>query len=161
MIRKFAAYILFATALVVAATMLRSASSWANEVPPGCFPTSSIGGCSGKNLIDSIDFKAPTCLLVIPNNCNGGVLEIQNSCDTSLQLGDLVLPAVPHTSTAPFPSFPTIELFRDKQGIVKAKLSNGNYESYTPSETEVLEIKGTLGSQPVVLSYRKTKPLCR
>ena len=238
---------------------------------PGCRPPSlQPGGCWGDSIVDFEEVRPSTpCLVLMVNNCNGGTLEVMNSCKADLRVGGLDLPyeknrdhdslvwlrvlrttegvvrvvepATPFAWNALPPPLPArdtgpvrlhgsvgampfmlvserravtltppvkcldvgnngfaeegtelvignhckeivllegapvrnalvkervqggeywIELFKDQQGRVRAKEADGNYASYSSTRTEFLSAEGRLGNVPLVLSYRKTKPVC-
>jgi len=58
---------------------------------PGCIKywgLAPMGGCFGKTVIMDLEVEpAIDCLTIEVNNCNGGVLEVSNSCDEPLVLG--------------------------------------------------------------------------
>ncbi len=58
---------------------------------PGCVKRlgiSPIGGCFGKTaILDLVVEPENACLSIGVNNCNGGVLEVRNECQTALVLG--------------------------------------------------------------------------
>jgi hypothetical protein len=112
-----------------------------------------MGGCFGKSLIESLSFKGPSCVFVSADNCQGGVLDVSNLCDQDLRFGNVVIGA--HDKKTRH-----MELFEDAQGQVQAQLTQSGFASYTPDETEWLEMKGYIGDEPVSLGYKKTRDLC-
>lgn len=132
--------------------------AYGSDTPPGCAPENQgiIGGCSGKAQIEDMRFIGPDCILVTAGNCNGGVIEIYNSCGKDLKLGNLIIAPLSNDKGAAT----SVELEKDTSGKVTIKESRGNYASYTPKETEELAITGDLEGQEVKLSYTKTKQLC-
>ena len=58
---------------------------------PGCVESIGLpmsGGCFGKTVILDLTVEPENeCLVITANNCNGGVLEVENSCPETLVLG--------------------------------------------------------------------------
>ena len=135
-------------------------AAYGSDIPPGCNPKyqGTIGGCNGKAQIEQLKLDgAPSCLYALANNCNGGVVEINNRCEgRNLSLGSLTIAPLSNdrgTATA-------VELEKDNNQKITIKESRGNYASYFPKETEELSIDGDMEGQKVKLSYIKTKQLC-
>jgi len=127
----------------------------AEDLPPGCVKQLGPGGCLGKSRIESIAVSpALSCLHLAVNNCNGGVVTVQNECTSSFVLGEIKIDV---KAMAPKDS---IELFRNASGAVKAKFSSGNFASYSPAKDDRLSIEGKVGNVNVRIQYTKTKPLC-
>jgi hypothetical protein len=122
---------------------------------PGCveyWGPAPMGGCFGRTAILDLKVEPPTqCLEITVNNCNGGVLEVSNSCAEMLVLGQIaVQPGDLHRG-----------LDLDKQnGEYVLKPSDSNFSQYVPLEDEFVEIRGLLGAQEVKISFVKTKELC-
>jgi len=109
----------------------------------------------GKSRIESVVVSpAQACLKLYVNNCNGGIVSIDNQCAYPLELGDI---RVKIKATPPEDS---IELFRDEAGTVRAKFSAGNDASYSPVKDEDLLTNAKLGKIDLQLRYKKTKPFC-
>ncbi len=105
-------------------------------------------GCFGGSSIDNIEIRPSSdCLKITSNNCNGGVLEINNKCGSDLELGSLKVPAGSYESAD----------VRAKEGdhyILMA--SAGNYADYSPEKDEKVTVKGKLGDNDLLLSFIKT-----
>ena len=121
---------------------------------PGCVKRIGIplmGGCSGKTIILDVVIEPQTeCLIITVNNCNGGVLELNNSCQETL-----VLPGV---SLEPQESEGLDVVLQDGQHLLV--MAAGNFSDYVPASDERIELVGKLGEQEVRLSFTKTAPLC-
>jgi hypothetical protein len=122
---------------------------------PGCveyWGPAPMGGCFGKTAILHLKVEPQTeCLAISANNCNGGVLEVSNSCGERLVLNQItVQPGEPHVS---------LDLDR-QNGEYLLKPADGNFSQYVPSEDESVEIRGLLGGQEVTISFIKTRKLC-
>lgn len=133
-------------------------AAYGSDVPPGCNPATKgfIGGCTGKSQIEDIKLLGPDCLSVNVNNCNGGVVEVYNTCAKKLNLGNITIAARKSNGELPI----SVELEKDASGKIIIKESRGNSASYTPKETEEFFIDGDMEGQKVKLSYVKTKQLC-
>jgi hypothetical protein len=122
---------------------------------PGCveyWGPAPMGGCFGKTAILDLKVEPQTeCLEITVNNCNGGVLEVSNSCAEMLVLDQItVQPGELH-----------VGLDLDKRnGEYVLKSSHSNFSEYVPAEDESVEIRGMLGAQEVKISFVKTKELC-
>ena len=127
-----------------------------NDSPaPGCveyWGPAPMGGCFGKTAI--LDLKVEPqneCLEITVNNCNGGILEVSNSCAEMLVLDQITV----------HPGESHVGLDLDRQnGEYVFKSSDSNFSEYVPSEDEFVEIRGLLGAQEVKISFVKTKELC-
>lgn len=118
------------------------------EKAPGCEGAGiSPTGCLGKSLIKDIKVE-PTveCLKVEANNCNGGILEIDNKCADDLEVG---------SKTVRAGSFRLIEFVRDGAGDIRVIEPEGNPDSYNPEKEDTLSAKGKLGETEVIISYTK------
>ncbi|MCK4319133.1 hypothetical protein KAW38_01015 [Candidatus Micrarchaeota archaeon] len=119
---------------------------------PGCdgggwVPT----GCLGKSLIKNITVEpAVACLKVDANNCNGGILGIENKCDVDFKIGGQTIYA--H-------SYQTVEFVRNAEGEIFVIEPHGNFDSYNPEDEDFLSFKGTLGEEEITISYLK-KNVC-
>jgi hypothetical protein len=111
-----------------------------------------MGGCFGKTAILDLKVEPQTeCLDIAANNCNGGILEVSNSCAEALILGE--------TMVEPGESNVSLDLDR-QNGEYFLKSSDSNFSDYVPAEDEAVEIRGLLGAQEVKISFVKTKELC-
>jgi hypothetical protein len=111
-----------------------------------------MGGCFGKTAILELKVEPQTeCLEITVNNCNGGVLEVSNTCAEMLVLDQLTV----------HPGERHVGLDLDRQnGEYVLKPSDSNFSDYVPSEDAFVEIRGLLGAQEVKISFIKTKELC-
>jgi len=111
-----------------------------------------MGGCFGKTAILELKVEPQTeCLEITVNNCNGGVLEVSNTCAEMLVLDQLTV----------HPGERHVGLDLDRQnGEYVLKPSRSNFSDYVPSEDAFVEIRGLLGAQEVKISFIKTKELC-
>ncbi len=127
-----------------------------NDSPaPGCveyWGPAPMGGCFGKTAILDLKVEPQTeCLEITVNNCNGGILEVSNSCAEMLVLDQITV----------HPGESHVGLDLDRQnGEYVFKSSDSNFSEYLPSEDEFVEIRGLLGAQEVKISFVKTKELC-
>lgn len=120
------------------------------DVAPGCkggglVPT----GCLGKHIIKDIEV-APSidCLEVSANNCNDGILEIDNDCGK-----DLILEGK-HIGDGGALDIAWIN------GDLVPVDAIGNFSFFLPSEDRKVTLKGTLGEQNIEVSFTKTAALC-
>ena len=120
------------------------------------------GGCFGTSIIKDFKIEPPVnCLKYKINNCNGGIFEIDNECDSNIQLGDLNLSPVKVnyngkeriTEGGRY----NLEIIKDNN-IFSVKNSSGNFATYFPKEDDVLIITGIWKEQKFNISYTKTKP---
>jgi hypothetical protein len=111
-----------------------------------------MGGCVGKTAI--LDLKVEPeieCLEVSVNNCNGGILEISNTCAEMLALSQVTI----------HPREFNVALDLDKEnGEYVLRPTDSNFSSYVPLEDESVEVHGVLGGQELKISFLKTKELC-
>jgi len=114
---------------------------------PGCEGPSGITGCMGKSFIKDINIEPSVeCLKIDANNCNGGVLEIENKCNAGLEIGGKTIAAGSHK---------LIEFVKNYPGSTFVIELKGNFDSYTPLLEDTLTIEGKLGEQDITLSYLK------
>jgi len=122
---------------------------------PGCIESIGIpsaGGCFGKTAIVDLDvLSAPECVVVEANNCNGGVLEIRNTCDEAIQLeGIEILPS----------RLISLDM-KEAEGSIEVLETDSNFSQYIPDVDKRIEITGVVGNQTIKLAFTKTKPLCK
>jgi hypothetical protein len=122
---------------------------------PGCveyWGPAPIGGCFGKTAI--IDLRVEPemeCLQISVNNCNGGVLEVSNSCADVLVLSRVTI----------HPGERNVALDLDREnGEHFLKPTDSNFSEYLPPEDEPVEILGTMGALEVRITFTKTSELC-
>jgi len=113
---------------------------------------SPIGGCFGTTAI--LDLKVEPqleCLEITANNCNGGILEVSNTCAEMLALSQITI----------HPGERHVGLDVDKQnGEHVLIMVDSIFSLYVPEEDELVELQGMLGAQEVRISFIKTKELC-
>ncbi|MGB9301704.1 MAG: hypothetical protein WCD51_14100 [Anaerolineae bacterium] len=122
---------------------------------PGCveyWGPAPMGGCFGKTAILDLKVEPQTeCLEIAVNNCNGGILEVSNSCAEMLVLHQITVQS----------GELYVGLDLDRQnGQYVLKRAEGNFSEYVPAEDESVEIRGLLGAQEVKISFVKTRELC-
>ncbi len=121
------------------------------EAAPGCSLGAGISGCTGKSIITNLMIDPDVgCVKITPNNCNGGVLEIENSCDSSFVIGGFNMPA---NSSA------IVELVKEN-GAYRAKEARGNFANYYPDKNEDVGFTAQSGSKKIKVSLVKTAKLC-
>jgi hypothetical protein len=123
---------------------------------PGCVEyllIAPMGGCSGKTILTDLELEGfPECAKVTVNNCNGGVLAVQNDCSEALSLSNFEI--------APGESF-NLDVQPDSDGGFVLVRTPSNFSDYSPSEDQFIEIIGTIGDQALTISLTKTAPLCK
>lgn len=138
-------------ALILASACIRIKDSPA----PGCVEyigPAPMGGCFGKSVIKDLRIEPQTpCLRLKVNNCNGGVLEAENTCDDTAYIGG--------HEFRPSSRF-AFEIVRDENGGFSAAPARGNFASYKPAQDESLRVGGVIGNTSITISYTKTKELC-
>jgi hypothetical protein len=122
---------------------------------PGCVKSIGLpvaGGCFGKTtLLDLQVAPATECLDLTINNCNGGVLEVRNTCAETLRLGGIeILPS----DTA------SLDLTVDAAGTHTLIRTGGNFSDYIPDKDQHISFDGTLGTQAIAVTLTKTAQLC-
>ena len=107
----------------------------------------------GKNIIkDSKISKEISCLRLEVNNCNGGVIDITNSCGVDLVINDKVM-----TGNGTYFS---IDPTRGTSGVLSVNYSDGNFSAYKPAKDDIIELTIKAGNEQAILKYTKTGPLC-
>jgi len=122
---------------------------------PGCIEywgPSPMGGCFGTTAILDLEVEPQLeCLEVTVNNCNGGVLEVSNSCSEVLTLGQIAIqPGQRHVG---------LDVGRQDGQHVLITVDS-NFSQYIPEQDERVEIAGMLGRREVRISFVKTRALC-
>lgn len=116
----------------------------------GCFPV--MGGCFGKTVIQDLAVTGGGgCLNVRVNNCNGGVITIENGCEDTLVFGEVEIP--PGVSR-------TVDVRPTPGGQFELIRNPSNFSEFVPESDQSIEVTGTLGDQPVRIAFIKTAPLC-
>ncbi len=122
---------------------------------PGCVETIGIqmlGGCFGKTVILDLTVEPESeCLAITVNNCNGGVLEMHNTCGESLVLGKV--------QVSPSESV-SLDVVEERSGEYLLSETSSNFSEHVPDMDERIEIVGTLGSQEIKVAFTKTAKLC-
>jgi hypothetical protein len=139
---------------VISCMLILSGCIVKDSPAPGCIESIGIplaGGCFGKTAI--VDLKvvsAPECVVVEVNNCNGGILEIRNTCKEAIQLDGIdILPSN------------SISLdIKEVEGSIHVIETDSNFSQYIPDVDKRIEITGVVGNQTIKLALTKTKPLC-
>lgn len=122
---------------------------------PGCIEYigfAPIGGCNGKTILTDLTLKGfPECIQVSVNNCNGGVLEVQNNCSEVLTLATLKIPSGE--------SF-NLDIQPASESGFDLVRTPSNFSNYIPTTDQTIEITGSIGDGSLFLSLIKTAPLC-
>ena len=146
--KKAVTIILIALILVIVYSNNRERK---DSIAPACEGRGGITGCLGKSGIKDIKVEPMMeCLNIRANNCNGGILGIENKCDFDLALNNIVISA---------DSYKGIEFARDKRGDVFVLAPKGNFDSYNPVYEDTLSANGMLGGQQLTITYTK-KNVC-
>jgi len=131
--------------LVALLALLLSSCIVTEDSPaPGCvksigLPT--MGGCFGKTIILDLTVEPENeCLAITVNNCNGGVLEIVNSCQETLVLDGVEISSSDRVS---------LDVIEDDDGTTSVNDVGGNFSDYVPEENKSITITGLLGSQEI------------
>ena len=140
--------------LLVIVFLLNGCIVTKNSPAPGCvryLGPAPMGGCFGKQIIRDIHLEpAEACLTITANNCNGGVLEMNNHCNQPVMLGGTTMVADQHVS---------LDVRRDGKGYHLMR-AGGNISEYLPQADEHIMVTGSLGNTPLHLEFVKTEPLC-
>jgi hypothetical protein len=124
----------------------------AENPAPGFRKSFGMGGCFGKTALLEVAVEpAVDCLLVEGDNCNGGVLDIHNSCAEDLFLANAIVPAGKYT---------TFDLVEEQDGSYSLIKIDSNFTEFIPDADTALSFTGNLGDQEVEISFIKTAPLC-
>ena len=138
--------------------LLLSISCGGSEVSPapgcntggGCFPV--MGGCFGKTVIqDLVVTGGSDCLRIGVNNCNGGVIDIENDCQNDLIFNQVII--------QPGDSM-TLDLFQTTEGQFEFIQIASNFSEFVPKTNQRIEITGTMEDKSVRIAFVKTAPLC-
>ena len=126
-----------------------------NSPAPGCVKrlgVSPIGGCFGKTaILDLVVKPENACLSIKVNNCNGGVLEVRNECQTTLVLGGVKIATQNNVSLD--------VVAEGNQHMLKE--INSNFSDYEPGVNKKIKLAGTLGQQHIRVTFTKTARLCK
>lgn len=119
---------------------------------PGCQKQIGFGGCFGKTIIKNLKVKPPIeCLEIRANNCNGGVLEVNNFCNKSVSIDGLEID--------PNSGYIYLGVKRENDGYSMVYLSD-NSTVYIPEKDEKIEINGSFQGRNFIITFTKTKNLC-
>jgi hypothetical protein len=142
-------WVLLTTVLVVGCMVKKDSPA------PGCIEywgPAPMGGCFGTTAILDLEMEPQLeCLEITVNNCNGGILEVSNTCTETLALGQIAIQ----------PGARYVGLDVDKQNGQHVLVSvDSNFSRYIPEGAELVVIQGMLGGREVRISFVKTKALC-
>lgn len=122
---------------------------------PGCVETigfPAAGGCFGKTGILDLQVEPEiACLDIEANNCNGGILEVRNTCAEALILDGITIQ--PSDSVG-------LDITKDSQGAYALVEVWSNFSDYIPQADERIELSGRLGEQAIQMTLIKSGPLC-
>jgi hypothetical protein len=122
---------------------------------PGCIEYigfAPVGGCNGKTIITDMVLEGfPECVQVRVNNCNGGVLEVNNSCSQSLLLDGIEIPAGASYS---------VDIQPTNDGKFELVPVPSNFSEFIGLTDQNIEITDSVGDQNLLLTFIKTAPLC-
>ncbi len=110
-----------------------------------------MGGCAGKHAIIDLEVDAPDCLRISANNCNGGVLEIQNTCADAFLLGGNEI------SSGELASLDIRDEGDGNYGLVR---NYSNFSDFLPASDIPVRASGVLRGKEIQLTFIKTGPLC-
>ncbi|MGC9398370.1 MAG: hypothetical protein ACP5HM_04470 [Anaerolineae bacterium] len=142
----------FTLLLIVNGMVLVSGCLVRRDSPaPGCveyWGISPLGGCQGKTVIQDLQTAdVPDCLTVDVNNCNGGVLEVDNACGKPVVLDGV--PVDPMTSVS-----------LDVVDSSTLTVTYGNFSSFVPEHDVRVNVRGQLSENNFTFSFTKTTTLC-
>ncbi|WP_322486987.1 hypothetical protein [Chloroflexus sp.] len=81
---------------------------------------------------------------------NGGVLEVQNRCETAFEVGQ--------ANIAPEERV-TLDVMATGNEYILVSISS-NFSQYVPTQNTPIELIGTLGNQAITVRFTKTAELC-
>lgn len=141
---------------VTALALLLSACIVTQDSPaPGCIKSVGLpmsGGCFGKTAILDLSVAPEiACLDIAVNNCNGGVIEIDNDCQETLTLGGVEIPPTDYVS---------LDVVEGEDGTYTLRDVSSNFSDYVPPEDRRITLSGRLGEQAVEVTFIKTALLC-
>lgn len=126
-----------------------------NSPAPGCVKyigPPMIGGCFGKTALVDLNVEPNNeCLAIMTNNCNGGILEINNQCNAALNLGGVTV------GKGERQGFDIVKK-GDEYILINA---GGNFPHNIAKVDENIELEGTLGPRKLTVTFTKTGPLCK
>jgi hypothetical protein len=122
---------------------------------PGCIEyvgIPSAGGCFGKTVILDIQVEpVMDCLAVEANNCNGGVLEIKNSCEEIVVVEGFEIPASGRA---------TFDVVAMEDGQLSLQEIYSNFSEFVPEKDTLVMLNGLVNSQEIEITFTKTRALC-
>ena len=119
---------------------------------PGRRKSLGMGGCFGKTVILDVAVEpAVECLQFEGDNCNGGVLDVKNTCSENLVFGDVSVPAGERAS---------FDVFEKENGGYKLMEIDHNFSEFIPQTDKRITFTGSLGDQEITVSFIKTAELC-
>lgn len=122
---------------------------------PGCVKSIGLpmsGGCFGKTaLLDLTVEPENACLAIKANNCNGGVLEVDNSCQEILVLDRVEIPSS---------SCVSLDVIEEADGTFSLSQVSSNLSSYVSQQDKRITLTGWLGNQEIEVTFTKTAKLC-
>jgi hypothetical protein len=133
-------------------TILFLAGCVEDSPAPGCAKGFGMGGCFGKTIITDLQVEPELdCLEIGTNNCNGGVLEVRNTCQ-----GTFVLEGV---KIAPSDSA-TFDIQLTQDGGCTLVEIYSNFSELELSEDLPVSFTGSLDGEQIDIRYTRTAPLC-
>ena len=142
--------------MIIFLTFIPSACIVTKDSPaPGCvesigFP--SFGGCFGKTAILDLTVEPEIeCLTISANNCNGGVLDINNACQKTLLLDGIEIS--PSSSIS-------LDVVENSNGMHSLNEVWSNFSEYVPAQNTVISATGSLGNQKLEVTFTKSAQLC-
>jgi len=119
---------------------------------PGCRQGFGMGGCFGTTVILDLSVEPEIeCLEIEVNNCNGGVLDVDNDCQEAFVLeGIEILPS----------EYAILDVVEKDAGSYSFIQVYSNFSDFIPQEDRAITISGYLGEQETTISFSKTAPLC-
>jgi len=122
---------------------------------PGCVEYWGIppmGGCFGTTILKDLQVTSQAdCVAFEVNNCNGGVLDVENDCDAPLTLDGIEV--VPGEEM-------TVDVYRDDAGTLRLREAAGNFSNFVPDEETEVEVEADVGGETFTVSFIKTEELC-
>jgi hypothetical protein len=116
----------------------------------GCAP---MGGCLGKTVIQDLVVEgAPECLIITVNNCNGGVITIQNACEDSLYFEEVSIDPG---------EYAILDIEEKNGGGFAGKRISSNFSEFIPQSDQTITLSGRIGEWKLFISFTKTAPLCK
>lgn len=119
---------------------------------PGCNDSFGMGGCDGKTILtDVVVVPTIACLEFDVNNCNGGILDVKNTCAETFVLGGAEI--LPDTSAS-------LDVLENEDGSYALLDVYSNFSDFIPDIDTQITVIGLLGEQEIEVTFTKTAPLC-